>query len=129
MFNLLYPRKNISYSLSLHIPYILACIFCNQFSSVIYRREDCILIFVFMSVPIKFFLFRHFVAFIRYACFWKYFSYIFPFFWHECIRICEYGCELSDIRNIYIGIWVQVIFYFITSLFDVCQTSKKDEKK
>ena len=37
------------------IPYLLACIFfAITLSSLIYRREDCILIFVFMSVPMVF---------------------------------------------------------------------------
>jgi ABC-2 type transport system permease protein len=99
------------------IPYILACIFfAITLSSVIYRREDCILIFVFMSVPM---LFLSGISWPSSAMpvFWKYFSYIFPssFGMNAYVHIMNMGCELSDIRNIYIGIWVQVIFYFITS--------------
>lgn len=60
------------------VPYILSCtFFAITLSSLIYRREDCILIFVFMSVPM---VFLSGISWPSSAMppFWKYFSYIFP---------------------------------------------------
>ena len=99
------------------IPYLLACIFfAITLSSLIYRREDCILIFVFMSVPMVF-LSR--VSWPRSAMpqFWRYFSDIFPstLGMNGYVRIMTMGCSIHDIANIYIGLWIQTAFYFGTA--------------
>ncbi len=99
------------------IPYLLACIFfAITLSSLIYRREDCILIFVFMSVPM---VFLSGVSWPRSAMpqFWRYFSDIFPstLGMNGYVRIMTMGCSIHDIANIYIGLWIQTAFYFGTA--------------
>lgn len=99
------------------IPYLLACIFfAITLSSLIYRREDCILIFVFMSVPM---VFLSGVSWPRSAMplFWRVFSDIFPstLGMNGYVRIMTMGCTIHDIANIYIGLWIQVAVYFGTS--------------
>lgn len=99
------------------IPYLLACIFfAITLSSLIYRREDCILIFVFMSVPM---VFLSGVSWPRSAMpqFWRYFSDIFPstLGMNGYVRIMTMGCGIHDIANIYIGLWIQTAFYFGTA--------------
>ena len=99
------------------IPYILSCIFFGiTLSSLIYRREDCILIFVFMSVPMVFLSGVSWPS-SNMPMFWKYFSYMFPssLGMNAYVRIMSMGCNLDDIRPLYWGIWLQVIIYFITS--------------
>lgn len=96
------------------IPYLLSCIFfAITLSSLIYRREDCILIFVFMSVPM---VFLSGVSWPRSAMpmFWKVFSDFFPstLGMNGYIRIMSMGCNLHDIAPIYIGLWIQVAVYF-----------------
>lgn len=96
------------------IPYILDCIFFAMvLSSLIYRREDCILIFVFMSVPM---VFLSGISWPGSAIptFWKYFSYLFPssLGMNAYPRIMTMGCNLHDIAPLYIGIWVQLAVYF-----------------
>ena len=99
------------------VPYILSCtFFAITLSSLIYRREDCILIFVFMSVPM---VFLSGISWPSSAMptFWKYFSYIFPssLGMNAYPRIMSMGCTLQDIRPLYIGLWAQVLVYFTTS--------------
>lgn len=96
------------------VPYILDCIFfAITLSSLIYRREDCILIFVFMSVPM---VFLSGVSWPGSAmpAFWTYFSYLFPstFGMNIYPRIMTMGCNLNDIAPLYIGLWIQVAVYF-----------------
>ncbi len=99
------------------VPYILACtFFAITLSSFIYRREDCILIFVFMSVPM---VFLSGVSWPSSAMpvFWKYFSYLFPssLGMNAYPRIMTMGCNLHDIAPLYIGVWAQVAVYFATA--------------
>lgn len=99
------------------VPYLLACIFfAITLSSLIYRREDCILVFVFMSVPM---VFLSGVSWPRSAmpAFWRWFSDLFPstLGMNGYIRIMSMGCSLHDIAPIYIGLWVQAAVYFGTA--------------
>jgi ABC-2 type transport system permease protein len=99
------------------IPYILSCIFfAITLSSLIYRREDCILIFVFMSVPM---VFLSGVSWPSSAMpvGWKLFSYMFPssLGMNAYVRIMSMECNLQDILPLYLGIWAQVVIYFLTS--------------
>lgn len=99
------------------IPYILACIFFSiTLSSLIYRREDCIFIFVFISVPM---LFLSGISWPASAMpeFWKLFSYLFPssLGMNAYVRIMSMGCNLQEIAPLYFGIWLQVGVYFGTS--------------
>lgn len=101
-------------------------LFAITLSSLIYRREDCILIFVFMSVPM---VFLSGISWPSSAMppFWKYFSYIFPssLGMNAYPRIMSMGCTLQDIRPLYIGLWAQVLVYFTTSCFVYLHHIKK----
>lgn len=113
------------------IPYILSCIFfAITLSSLIYHREDCIFIFVFMSVPM---LFLSGISWPSSAmpAFWKYFSYLFPssFGMNGYVRIMSMGCSLSDISDLYRGLWIQALSYFIIScIVYYCQLKRMTKK-
>lgn len=97
------------------IPFILACIFFGMvLSSFVYRREDCILLLVFLSVPL---LFLSGISWPTVAMdgWWHCFSYLFPstFGMDGYVRITATGASLSDIRTDYLGLWVQAGIYFI----------------
>jgi ABC-2 type transport system permease protein len=99
------------------IPYLLDCIFfAVTLSSLIYRREDCIMIFVFMSVIMVFLSGISWPA-SNIPLFWKIVSWIFPstLGMNAYIHIESMGCSLSDIPNLYMGIWIQVVVYFGTA--------------
>lgn len=109
------------------VPYILACIFFGiTLSSLIYRREDCILIFVFMSVPM---VFLSGISWPGSATpsFWKYFSYLFPssLGMNAYPRIMTMGCNLHDIAPLYVGLWAQVAFYFATACWVYLRNIRK----
>jgi len=109
------------------VPYILACtFFAITLSSLIYRREDCILIFVFMSVPMVFLSGISWPSSAMPA-FWKYFSYLFPssLGMNAYPRIMTMGCSLFDIQPLYLGLWAQVLVYFTTSCFVYLRHIKK----
>lgn len=109
------------------VPYILACIFfAMTLSSLIYRREDCILIFVFMSVPMVFLSGVSWPG-SNIPMFWKYFSYLFPssLGMNAYPRIMTMGCNLHDIAPLYIGIWVQVAVYFATACWVYIRNIRK----
>lgn len=97
------------------IPYILACIFLAMvLSAFIYRREDCILLLVFLSVPM---LFLSGVSWPTASMpdVWRYVSYLFPstFGMNGYVRISAMGVSLSDIRTEYMALWIQAGVYFI----------------
>lgn len=97
------------------IPFILACIFFGMvMSAFVYRREDCILLLVFLSVPLLF------ASGLSYPvssmpAFWRYISYIFPstFGMNGYVRISAMGASLSDIKFELLGLWIQAGVYFI----------------
>lgn len=100
------------------LPYLLACIFMAiTFSAFIYRREDCILMFVFMSLPL---LFISGISWPGAAVpqFWKWVSYIFPstFATNGYVRINTMGASLPEVSREYIALWIQAGFYLLTSL-------------
>ena len=99
------------------VPYLLSCIlFAITLSSLIYRREDCIMIFVFMSVPMVFLSGVSWPS-SNIPMFWKAVSWLFPsaLGMNGYIRIMSMGCDLHDIRDIYLGLWIQVAVYFGTA--------------
>jgi ABC-2 type transport system permease protein len=99
------------------VPYLLSCIFfAITLSSLIYRREDCILIFVFMSVPMVFLSGVSWPS-SNIPMFWKALSWFFPsaLGMNGYVRIMSMGCNLHDISDIYLGLWIQVAVYFGTS--------------
>ena len=101
------------------IPFLLACVFCAMVLSIfVYRREDCLLIFVFLSVPL---LFMSGISWPTPAIprFWQLFSYIFPstFGLNGYVRVSSMGASLNDISFEYTGLWIQVIVYFLLAVF------------
>lgn len=101
------------------IPYLLACIFlAMSMSALIYRREDSILLLVFLSVPMLFLSGLSWPA-SSMPAFWKYVSYVFPstFGMNGYVRIASMGASLADVRTEYIALWCQVGFYFICACY------------
>lgn len=97
------------------VPYLLACIFLAMvLSAFIYRREDCILLLVFLSVPMLFLSGLSWPS-ASMPAFWKYVSYLFPstFGMNGYVRISSTGASLSDIRTDYMSLWIQAGVYFI----------------
>lgn len=97
------------------VPFVLACIFLAMvLSSFIYRREDSILLLVFLSVPMLFLSGLSWPA-SDMPAFWKYFSYLFPstFGMNGYVRISSSGARLSDISSEYIALWIQAGVYFL----------------
>lgn len=97
------------------VPYILACIFLAMVLSVfIYRREDSILLLVFLSVPMLFLSGLSWPA-ASMPEFWRYVSYLFPstFGMNGYVRITSMGASLSDIRTEYMALWIQAGIYFL----------------
>src|SRR5574344_1939267 len=79
------------------IPYILACIFLAMvLSSFVYHREDCIMLFVFLSVPL---LFLSGISWPGASMpkFWKCVSYLMPstFGMNGYVRICGFRPSLT----------------------------------
>jgi ABC-2 type transport system permease protein len=97
------------------VPYLLSCIFFAMVLSVfVYRREDCIMLFVFISVPM---LFISGISWPGSALphFWKVLSYIFPstFGMNGYVRICSMGATLEQVAFEYRGLWIQAGVYFL----------------
>lgn len=97
------------------VPYLLACIFMGTvLSSFVYRREDCIMLFVFMSVPM---LFLSGMSYPRSSmpAFWEYVSWLFPstFGMNGYIKITAMGASLHDVRNEFCALWIQAGVYFV----------------
>src|SRR5574344_1491362 len=106
------------------VPYLLACIFLAMvFSLLIYRREDCIMMFVFLSVPL---LFLSGISWPRPSMplFWKYVSWLVPstFGMNGYVRITGCGASLTDVAFEYCGLWIQTIVYFLI----VCLAYRKE---
>ena len=101
------------------IPFLLACIFfAMACSCLIRRREDCMMIFVFTSLP---FLFISGSSWPGMASppFWKIFSWLFPstFGINGYIRIQTMGASLSDVLTEYRALWLQAGIYFLLTCF------------
>lgn len=100
------------------VPYVLACIFMGiTFSAFIYRREDCILLFVFMSVPL---LFISGISWPATAVpqFWKWVGMLFPstFAVNGYVRINSMGATLNQVSHEFLALWIQAGFYFLCAL-------------
>ena len=96
------------------LPYLLACIFMSMvLSALIFRREDCILLFVFLSVPL---LFLSGISWPGAAVpkFWHYVSWLFPstFGMNGYVRLQGMGASLSDISYELRRLWIQAGVYF-----------------
>lgn len=96
------------------VPYLLACTcFSIVCSFLIYRREDSLLLFVFMSVPL---LFLSGVSWpsVSIPVVWKFVSWVFPstFGLNAHIKISSLGADLSTVGYEMSCIWVQLAAYF-----------------
>ena len=105
--------------LGFFVPYLLACTYMAIFySSFVYRREDCILLFVFMSIPL---LFLSGVSWPGAAVppLWKAVGSIFPSTWglNAYVRISGMGASLGDCRGELIALWTLAGIYFLLSCF------------
>lgn len=99
------------------VPYLLACIFLAMtLSAFIYRREDSILLLVFLSVPMLFLSGLSWPA-ASMPAFWKYVSWLFPstFGMNGYVRISSMGASLGDVRTEYMALWGQAGVYFLTA--------------
>ena len=101
------------------LPYLLACIFfAMACSCLIRRREDCMMIFVFTSLPL---LFISGISWPGSAIppFWKVVSWIFPstFGINGYIRINTMGATLNDVLPEYRALWIQTGVYFFLTFF------------
>lgn len=99
------------------LPYILACIFLGiTFSGLIYRTEDAMLLFIFMSVPL---LFLSGISWpvASEPLSWRYLSWLFPstFGMHGYVRIQTMGADLSDVAFEYHGLWIQCLIYLLSA--------------
>ena len=97
------------------VPYLMACTFMAIFySGFIYRREDCILLFVFMSIPL---LFLTGVSWPGASIppFWKTVGMIFPSTWgaNAYVRISGMGASLGDCHREMMAIWILAGVYFL----------------
>ncbi len=105
--------------LGFFVPYLLACVYMAIFwSSFIYRREDCILLFVFMSVPL---LFLSGVSWPGASIppLWRAVGAVFPSTWgiNAYVRISGMGASLGDCRQELMALWVLAGVYFLLSCF------------
>ena len=99
------------------IPLLLACIFfAMTVGGLMRRRETCILLIVFTSVPLLF------ISGISWPGasipdFWRYVSYLFPstFGINGFVKINNMGARLVDVRPEWDALWVQAIVYFLAA--------------
>ena len=100
------------------VPYLIACIsYSILFSVLVYRREDCIMLFVFLSLPLIF------ISGISWPISeipqkWLYFSYLFPSSLgiHAYVRTNTMGASIDDIAFYHWGLIIQAAIYTILSL-------------
>lgn len=97
------------------VPFLLACIFLAMvLSALVWRREDSIMLFVFLSVPM---LFLSGISWpgASMPSFWKYVSWLFPstFGINGYVRIMGTGASLSDIAFEWRALWIQAGVYLL----------------
>ncbi len=112
-------------------PYLTACISLAFLLSVfVYRREDCVLLFMFLSVPL---LFMSGISWptVSMPAFWKYFAWLFPstFGLNGYVRISTMGASLSDVHFEYYALWIQTAIYFTAAYFLYCHKKKHYRRK
>lgn len=101
------------------VPYLAASTFMAMFwSSFIYRREDCILLFVFMSIPL---LFLSGVSWPGASIppFWQAVAGIFPSTYgaNAYVRIQSMGASMGDCHYELTRLWILTGVYFLLSWF------------
>lgn len=99
------------------VPYVLACVLMGiTLSAFVFRSEDAMLLFVFMSVPLLFLSGMSWPVASE-PKFWQYVSWIFPstFGMHGYVRIMGTGASLSQVAWEYHALWIQCGVYFVTA--------------
>lgn len=99
------------------VPYVLACTFMAITLSVfIYRSEDSMLLFIFMSVPLLFLSGMSWPLAAE-PVFWQYVSWVFPstFGAHGYARIMGTGATIHEIMWEWRNLWIQCGFYLFTA--------------
>lgn len=100
------------------VPYVLACVMMGiAMSYFIYRSEDAMLLYIFMSVPLLFLSGMSWPVASE-PMFWRYVSWIFPstFGMHGYVRIMGTGATLAEVSFEYRALWIQVIVYTLLAL-------------
>lgn len=101
--------------LALIVPFLLACIFMGiVFSCLVYRREDCIMLFVSLSVPMLFISGIVWPA-SQMPLFWRWLGYILPstFGMHGYVRLHSMGANIDQIMPEIKILWCQAAAYFV----------------
>lgn len=98
-------------------PYVLACTLMGiAMSGFLYRSEDSMLLYIFMTVPL---LFLSGMSWPLSAVpqFWKYVSYFFPssFGTHAYARIMGTGCSINEVSWEFRNLWIQCAVYFVAA--------------
>ena len=99
------------------VPYLLACIFFSMTCSVfVKRRENCMPVFVFSSLPLLF------ISGISWPSTaipegWRWISWLFPstFGINGFVRISSMGAGLGDVSVEFRALWIQTGVYFLTA--------------
>lgn len=100
-------------------PYIIACVLMGiTLSSLIYRAEDSMLLFVFMSVPLLFLSGMSWPV-SNEPVIWQLLSYVFPstFGMHGYVRIMGTGATLAQVAWEYKALWIQCGVYLLAACF------------
>lgn len=98
-------------------PYVLACVLMGiTFSAFLFRGEDSMLLFIFMSVPLLFLSGMSWPVAAE-PMFWQYVSWLFPstFGAHGYARIMGTGATLNEVSWEYHCLWIHCAVYFITA--------------
>ncbi len=98
-------------------PYILACIFLSvTLSFFIVQREDVMMLFVFMSVPLLFLAGMSWPVAAE-PRMWRAVSWLFPstFGMHGYVRIMGTGATLHEVAMEYRALWIQCAVYAFTA--------------
>lgn len=100
------------------VPYLIACVALSLVVSFfIYRREDCILLIVFLSLPL---LFISGISWPGAAIpdVWRYLSYVFPstFGLNGYVHISTMGASLHDVAHEYTCLWIQAGIYLVIAV-------------
>lgn len=99
------------------VPFLLACIFMGiVLSTLVYRREDCILIFVTLSIPMLF------ISGIVWPAeqipqFWQWVSYLLPstFGMRAYVKIQSMGASFEQVLPEFRYLWYQTLAYFVVA--------------
>lgn len=99
-------------------PYVLACTLMGiSMSAFLYRSEDPMLLYIFMSVPLLFLSGMSWPVAAE-PMFWRYVSWLFPssFGTHAYARIMGTGATLHEVAFEWKGLWIQCAVYGVTAI-------------